>query len=103
VRAGRGDQGIELLLTALQRQPSQGHLYDRLVAATVTLNRLEDAALAAECKLTNTAPDADSYLRAAVLRHKSGNGPRALELLRAGLLRFPEAGKLRQGLLELQG
>jgi tetratricopeptide (TPR) repeat protein len=103
VRAGRGEEGLALLLTALQRQPSLGHLYDRLVAATVCLNRLDDAALAAECKLTNTSPDADSYLRAAALRHKSGNTPRAVALLQAGLLRFPEAVKLRQGILELGG
>jgi tetratricopeptide (TPR) repeat protein len=101
VRAGRGDEGLDLLLRALQRQPSQGHLYDRLVAATVSLNRLEDAALAAECKLNNTPPDADGYLRAAVLRHRSGNGPRAVALLQAGLSQFPEAAKLRQGLVEL--
>jgi tetratricopeptide (TPR) repeat protein len=103
VREGRGDEGVALLLQALTRQPSCGHLYDRLVAATVSLNRLEDAALAAECKLTNVSPDADAYLRAAVLRHRSGNGARAVALLQAGLLQFPDAIKLQQGLLELRG
>jgi hypothetical protein len=103
VREGRGDEGVALLLQALKRQPSCGHLYDRLVAATVSLNRLEDAALAAECKLTNVSPDADAYLRAAVLRHRSGNGARAVALLQAGLVQFPDAIKLQQGLLELHG
>ncbi len=101
VRAGRGDAGIAHLVQALQRQPECGHLYDRLVAATVSLNRLDDAAAAAECKIRNTAPDADAYLRAAVLRHRSGGGARAVELLHAGITRFPEAPKLRQCLTEL--
>ncbi len=102
VRAGREEQGISLLLRAIEHAPGQAHLYDRLVAATVSLNRIEDAAATAECKLLNTEPDPDSFLRAAALRARSGDPSRATELLTAGVARFPEAPKLRQGLNELQ-
>jgi len=102
VRSGRGDEGLSLLRRALERQPQLGHLYDRLVAATVTLNRLDDAAAAAEGKLENTDPDPDSYLRAAALRSRLGDRTRAKELLLAGAVRFPEAVKIQQCLNELQ-
>jgi len=101
VRSGRGEEGLSLLRRALERQPKLGHLYDRLVAATVTLNRLDDAAAAAEGKLLNTDPDADSYLRAAALRSRLGHRARATELLLAGAVRFPEAAKIRQCLVEI--
>jgi tetratricopeptide (TPR) repeat protein len=102
VRAGRADEGIDLLLRALERQPNCGHLYDRLVAATVSLNRLDDAAQAAECKLVNAEPDPDSFLRAAVLQSRRGDRVRAKELLVAGAFRFPDASNIRHCLAELQ-
>lgn len=95
------EEGLALLLHAVERQPSHGHLYDRLVAAAVSLNQLESAALAAECKLVNTNPDESSYLRAAALRLRSGDSTRAQVLLRAGLAHFPESERLQRGISEL--
>jgi len=102
VRAGRSEEGLALLVRALERQPAWGHLYDRLVAATVSLNRLADAAAAAECKLVNVTPDPDSFLRAAALQARQGNHRRAGELLSIGMQRFPDAAKLRECLREVQ-
>lgn len=102
LRAGNADAGIAKMLHALERQPKCGHLYDRLIAATVSVNLLHEAVAAAECKLVNVEPDPESFIRAAALCSRVGDRVRALQLVRAAAVRFPEAPKIQQCLVEMQ-
>jgi len=102
VRLGHTREGLALMRQAIEADSTVGPLHDRLIVAQVWLNNLGEAAGAAERKLEAVDPQPEFFLRAASLRSKLRHWPRAAELLRAGLDRFPEAEKLRQALVEVE-
>ena len=102
VRLGHLPEGLARLRRAVGCAPKSAELYDRLLGACVLLGRLDEAAETAEAKLREIGPEADSYLRAASLRAQLSQWPRVIALLREGLDRFPEAGKLRAALAEVE-
>jgi tetratricopeptide (TPR) repeat protein len=100
VRQGRTQQGLDRLQSAIDRDPANGEFHDRLMSAYVWLGELQKAAGAAEKKLERVKPQPESFLRAASLRAQLQEWPRAIDLVRSGLDRFPEDSKLRQALIE---
>jgi len=102
VRSGQAVPGLERLRRALRKSPTAAELHDRLILALVSLNRLSEAATAAEQKLSSIPhPEAKDFLRAASLCQKAGRSDRCAALLQNGLLAFPEHALLRQALREL--
>ena len=102
VRAGHAGQGLERLRRALRKNPTAPELHDRLILALVSLERIPEAATAAEQKVRSIArPDARDFLRAASLCHKADQLDRCADLLQKGLLAFPEHPTLQQALREL--
>jgi glycosyltransferase involved in cell wall biosynthesis len=102
VRLGRNEQGLNHLRRAVEREPQAEPCHDRLIVALTALNRLADAANAAERKLNLVSPTVKHYLRAAAIRAHAGQWERAGEILQAGLLRFPEAADLQNALASIQ-
>jgi tetratricopeptide (TPR) repeat protein len=102
VRSGQVDRGLRRLLQAIEHQPTSSELHDRLIMAQVWLGQLEEAAKTAEVKLAVVEPSAADFLRAASIWARLQAMPRAENLLRAGLTRFPEVEALRSGLEEVQ-
>jgi Tfp pilus assembly protein PilF len=102
IRNGRAAEGLDRLHKAIAREPGFAELHDRLVAACVWLNRPRDAAAAAEEKLLRTNPTETDYLRAASIHAQLQDWARATELVKIGLLRFPQSEKLRDALPETE-
>jgi tetratricopeptide (TPR) repeat protein len=101
VRLGRPEAGLGRLRRAIELEPSNGDLHDRLIGAYAWLGKTEAAAPAAEYKLEAAKPQQpESFLRAASLHVQLRNWPRAIELLRTGLDCFPKDEKLRDALAE---
>jgi hypothetical protein len=69
--------------------------HDRLVKALVLLGREAEAANAAEHILKHFYSE-NIYRRAAALRLRAGQPVRAMELVEAGMARFPESRELAQ-------
>jgi len=102
VRSGRSAQGLDRLRRALRKAPAAHELHDRLILALVSLDRLPEAAIAAEQKLNSiTRPEAKDFLRAASLSARAGQADRCAAFLEKGLLAFPENATLRQAFREL--
>lgn len=102
VRLGRNPQGLARLRRAIEREPQNGELHDRLITACAWLGRLPEAAEAAEKKLTALDPQPDFFLRAASLRAQLQDWPHVIQLLRQGAERFPQSEKLTQSLAEAE-
>jgi glycosyltransferase involved in cell wall biosynthesis len=101
IRNGRIDEGLERLHRAIARQPGAAELHDHLIAANVWLNRPRGAAAAADEKLARTDPNETDFMRAASIYAQLQDFPRAAELLKTGLSRFPNSDKLRAALAEI--
>jgi O-antigen biosynthesis protein len=102
VRNGRPAEGLNRLQDAIAREPRSAELHDRLIVACVWMNRPRDAAAASEQKLLQTNPTETDYLRAASIYAQLQDLPRAAELLKISLSRFPHSGKLRDALAEIE-
>ncbi|MGH9326155.1 MAG: tetratricopeptide repeat protein [Terriglobia bacterium] len=102
VRLGRNEQGLAHLRGAIKREPQNDDLHDRLVTACAWLGRLQEAAEAAEEKLSAVTPQPDFFLRAASLRAQLEEWPRVIQLLHQGVERFPESEKLVQSSAEAE-
>ena len=102
IRNGHTAEGLERLRKSIVREPGTADLYDRMIVACVWLNRPRDAATAAEEKILRTNPTERDYLRAAAIHARSQDLPRAVELLKASLSRFPSSEKLRAALAEIE-
>lgn len=101
VRSGHPAQGLDRLRRALRKTPTALELHDRLILALVSLERLPEAAIAAEQKLNClTRPEAKDFLRAASLWAKAGQLDRCAALLEKGLLAYPEHTLLQQAFRE---
>jgi len=102
IRNGHRTAGLDRLRKAIAREPQNAELHDRLIAACVWLSEPREAAAAAETKLQQTHPSETDYLRAASIHARLRDLPRAAELLRTSLSRFPHSEKLRAALDEIE-
>jgi len=101
VRSGRVRSGVARLRKAVERDPSEPQVHDRLVAALVWLNRITEAAQAAEKKIETFNSDPQAYLRAAVIWAQQENWQQSLEILRRALAQFPHHPALERVLAEV--
>lgn len=101
IRIQRAAEGLRRLHESIAEAPAAGELHDRLIAACVWLDRIQEAAAAAETKLTRVIPTERDYLRAAVIYAQLQEWPRATALLKMGLSRFPSSEKLVAALAEI--
>lgn len=100
VRQGRTQEGLDRLRSAVGCEPGNAGLHDRLISAHVWLGDYRKAAEAAEDKLKKVKPQPESFLRAACLRAQLQEWHETLDLVRSGLDRFPEDGKLQEAFTE---
>ena len=102
VRAGNIERGLSLVRRAVETKPSAGELHDRLILSLVWLNRIAEAATAAEAKLrASERPEAADFLRAASLWAKVKNWSRAGAVLQAGLQVYPNDMTLGRSMAEV--
>jgi tetratricopeptide (TPR) repeat protein len=102
VRSGRVKKGVARLRQAVERNPNEPQVHDRLVTALVWLNRITEAAEAAEKKIEAFTSDPQAYLRAAVIWAQQENWQQSLEILRRALEQFPHHPALERVLAEVQ-
>jgi len=102
VRAGKTEEGLRRILRSLAQEPALGELHDRLILALVWLDRIDEAAHAAEAKLrmVKGAPASD-FVRAASLWSKTGNWSRAVAVVHVGLKLYQDDAVLKRTLEEL--
>ncbi len=103
VRLGRTRGGLERLREAIKSQPWVADFHDRLIQACCWLNLLEDAANAADYKLSVTPPDPLSFLRAASIHARLEQREKAAHILQVGLSLFPNVERLQRCYMELAG
>jgi predicted Zn-dependent protease len=102
VRNGMVEKGMLRIRRAVAQQPASAELHDRLILSLVWLDRVSDAALAAEDKLRAVMPpEPEDFIRAASLWAKLGNWARSAAVLQVGLQVYPGQMALEQGLAEL--
>jgi glycosyltransferase involved in cell wall biosynthesis len=102
VRSGDATAGLRDLRRARDARPAAPALHDRLVLALVSLGLIQDAAEAAEAKLSAIDSHTPSdFLRTASLWAKSLDPARAAALLQVGLQVFPHNQELQYSLDEL--
>jgi tetratricopeptide (TPR) repeat protein len=101
-RSGNPHGGLKKIARAVDKDPSNPELYDRLIAANVLLNRLPAAAAAAEEKLEKIQARPEDFLRAASIWAKLQEWPRAASILQKGISNFPDVGTLRTSLSEIE-
>lgn len=101
VRTGDAERGLARLREAVKKNMNVV-VHDRLIAACVWMGDIAGAAEAAETVIETAGPHPRLFLRAASLRAKLCDFPRAAELLRRGLGLFPKDDKLRQAAAELE-
>jgi tetratricopeptide (TPR) repeat protein len=94
-RSGYASVGLERLRDAIKKEPTNIESHDRLIAAEEWLDRLPEAAEAAEKKLAAVPPQPADYLRAANMRARMAEWKRAEDILRRGLAIFPDSEPLR--------
>ncbi|MGH9354384.1 MAG: glycosyltransferase [Terriglobia bacterium] len=100
VLLGQPQTGTERLRRAVEREPRSGDLHDRLIAACAWLGQIQEAARAAEHKLSMVEPRPEFFLRAASLYAQLQGWQRAAALVREGLARFPDDESLRRATAE---
>ena len=102
VRSGNGSQGLKRIRSAAGRSPGTRELHDRLILALVWLDRIAEAAAAADEKLKAVGkPQPGDFLRSASLWAKARKLERAAAALQSGLQLYPGHETLVQGLAEI--
>ncbi|MGH9378490.1 MAG: tetratricopeptide repeat protein, partial [Terriglobia bacterium] len=99
---GQPQAGIARLGRAVEREPQSPELHDRLIAAWVWLGQVQEAARAAERKLSMVELRPEFFLRAASLYAQIQGWQRAAALVREGLARFPDDENLRRAAAEVE-
>ncbi len=102
VRSGRIKNGVARLQKAVDRDPLDPQVHDRLITAFIWLGHMAEAGEAAEKKIEAVSPDPQAYLRAAVIRAQQENWPQSLEILHRALVKFPHHPALERVLSEVQ-
>ena len=100
VRLGLKKNGLARLTKALQANPDEFEMHDRLIKAYILANRLTDAAEAAE-RLAAKMPNPTTVLRAASIRAQMREWKFAEEIVLAGIQKFPENRELLQAKAEM--
>jgi tetratricopeptide (TPR) repeat protein len=101
VCSGKVEQGLARLRAALTTKPHVAELHEGLVLSLVFVNRIEEAAEAAESKLHAIGNSmVGDYLRSASLWAQLRQWRRAINTLQQGLLLFPGDPELRWALEE---
>jgi glycosyltransferase involved in cell wall biosynthesis len=102
IRIGQSEKGLDMIRIAVLRQPRIGESHDRLILSLVWLDRVPEAALAAEGKLRSvTTLGPGDFARSASLWAKLGNWARATAVLHVGLKVFNDDAGLKQALHQL--
>jgi tetratricopeptide (TPR) repeat protein len=94
-RCGKPSSGLRRLRRAIEQEPANPELHDRLVMAELWLNHVSQGAQAAEEKLAAVQCQPEDFVRAASIRAKLEDFARAVLLLRQGLELFPDSDLLR--------
>ena len=95
--------GLRRMRSAIQRSDSSNpELHDRLIMAELWLHHFSQGAEAAENKLAAVTPQPTDFLRAASIRSKMEDWPRAAAILRQGLTLFPDSEPLNTGLCNIE-
>jgi tetratricopeptide (TPR) repeat protein len=102
LRTGETDTALRRLRRALREEGHNPEIHDRLVLALTFTGHLSEAAEAAEAKLATVEPDVTSFMRAASIRAKLQEWRKAQASVVAGLQKFPQSGRLRYALSEIQ-
>lgn len=102
IREGREWAGLRRMRQAVDGDPCNPELYDRLVVAEAFLKHLPQAAEIAERKLDAVTPRAEDFLRAAALRGKMEQWGKAAELIRRGVAIFPDSEPLLNTLSKIE-
>jgi predicted Zn-dependent protease len=99
VRSGYPEKGLAKLKSDLLATPAAPELYEGLILSYVLLDRIPEAADAAQQRLT-AVPDTypADYLRAAALCQEIRQPTRALTILQQGLHAHPQDQDLQQAL-----
>ena len=100
VRLGLKKNGLARLMKALQANPDDFEMHDRLIKAYILANRLTEAAEAAE-RLAAKMPNPTTVLRAASIRAQMREWKFAEEIVLAGLQKFPENRELLRAKAEM--
>lgn len=102
VRAGLVDKGLRRIRHATEQQPALAELHDRLILALAWLEKIPEAAQAAEHKLRMVkAVTSGDFVRAASLWAKQANWARAVAVLHVGLQVHRDDPSLRRSFEEL--
>jgi len=102
VRRGCSEPGLHRIRRALSQKPQSADLHDRLILALASIDRVSDAALAAEEKLRAVkTPTPRDFAVAARLWAQAGNWARATAVLHVGRQIHPEDASLQDLLDEL--
>ena len=102
VRRGCAEPGLQRIRRALTQNPQIPDLHDRLILSLASLERVSEAAQAAEEKLrTIKTPDPRDFAVAARLWAQTGNWARATAVLHVGLQIHPTDTSLRELMDEL--
>jgi tetratricopeptide (TPR) repeat protein len=101
-RAGNTSAGLRRLRRAIEWQPANPDLYDRLIMVEVWLKHPTQAAEAAEKQLAATPSRAETFLRAASIFAQLKDWQRAAEILRDGCQAFPDSELLRANLSKVE-
>ena len=101
-RDGKAEKGLTRLRTAMAEAPQVAELHEGLILVLVHLNRIEEAARAADEKL-RVIPGlyAGDYLRCASLWAQVRNWPKASKALESGLMAHPGRAELLQAVDEV--
>ncbi len=101
-RCGKAASGLRKLRQAVEQEPENPDLHDRLIMVELWLNHIPEGAHAAEKKLAAVQPQPEDFLRAASIRAKLGEFPQALSLLHRGVELFPDSEGLKAHLCRLE-
>jgi tetratricopeptide (TPR) repeat protein len=101
-RTGATEEGLRKMRSAVQQRPDLADLHDRLILLLVWLERMPEAAVAAENKLrTMPGSSPSDFHRAASLWARQGDWARATAMLHVGLQLHAGDPLLNQALAEL--
>ena len=101
-RGGNARAGLRRIHKAIESQPANPELYDRLILVEVWLNNLSGAAESAERKLQAVQPRPEDYQRAASIRARMKEWQKAADVLRKGLVAFPDSEPLQANLSSVE-
>jgi tetratricopeptide (TPR) repeat protein len=98
VRSGMIREGLSQLKIAVRLDSASRAPHDRLIAAQMSLGHMAEAVQAAEYEIGHVETQPEDFLRAAGMCIEPIRRSRNLNILRAGIARFPASAALRKAL-----